>query len=109
MSVRASMSVEEGKLICEECPIPYLQDYTDPVINEVSADLVRGFGAGRPLSARARALFNYLLMGAPNWGTLKGQGVERVANSLRYRLNPQNWIGISQRRFRKISHYIRSL
>ena len=68
MSLRVVNNLGEDKLICHKCPIPFLQNYTDPIIAEAAAAARDGARAGS-LGGRARHLLNYLLMGGP---TLQG-------------------------------------
>jgi MoaA/NifB/PqqE/SkfB family radical SAM enzyme len=109
MSVRAAMALDEDSLICHKCPIPYWQNFTDPVVAEAASDLVSGFRRGGGLGRRARYLSNYLLMGAPGWRDLVPPGVGRAADYLQFGANPRNWAGIGRRKIHKISHHFRSL
>lgn len=68
MSLRVVNNLGEDKLICHKCPIPFLQNYTDPIIAEVAEAQRAGARAGS-LGGRARHLMNYMLMGGP---TLQG-------------------------------------
>jgi MoaA/NifB/PqqE/SkfB family radical SAM enzyme len=74
MSLRVVNNLGEDKLICHKCPIPFLQNYTDPIIAEAAATARAGTRKG-PLRGRARHLLNYLLMGGP---TLQGMGRTRT-------------------------------
>jgi MoaA/NifB/PqqE/SkfB family radical SAM enzyme len=75
MALRVVDQVSEDKLICHKCPIPYLQNYTDPIIADVAAAQRRGAAQAASLSGRARHLVNYMLMGGP---TLHGMGRTRA-------------------------------
>jgi MoaA/NifB/PqqE/SkfB family radical SAM enzyme len=70
MALRVVDQVSEDKLICHKCPIPYLQNYTDPIIADVAAAQRRGAAQAASISGRARHLVNYVLMGGP---TLHGR------------------------------------
>jgi MoaA/NifB/PqqE/SkfB family radical SAM enzyme len=65
MAVGVADKLPEGKLICHECPIPFLQNYTDPIIADVAAAQRAGAAHGSSLTGRARHLMNYMLMGGP--------------------------------------------
>jgi MoaA/NifB/PqqE/SkfB family radical SAM enzyme len=65
MALRVVDEVSEDKLICHQCPIPYLQNYTDPIIAEVAAKQRDLAAHAAPVTRRARHLMNYLLMGGP--------------------------------------------
>lgn len=67
MALRVVDQVSEDKLICHRCPIPYLQNYTDPIIAEVATRQRQGAAHG-PVTGRARHLMNYMLMGGPTLG-----------------------------------------
>ncbi len=78
MSVMGARELSSNELICQKCPIPYLQNYTDPIIAEAAEEAVRSIMAGDGI----RGLFNYFLMGAPaisDW-------LRRAKNSFSYRL-----------------------
>lgn len=75
MALRVVDQVSDDKLICHKCPIPYLQNYTDPIIADVAAAQRRGAAQAGSLSGRARHLVNYVLMGGP---TLHGMGRTRA-------------------------------
>lgn len=70
MALRVVDKVSEDKLICHQCPIPYLQNYTDPIIADLAAAQRHGATHATSLSGRARHLMNYMLMGGP---TLNGR------------------------------------
>lgn len=60
--------LEDDEIVCEKCPVPSIQRYTDPIIQEIVDDLVSGGPAlGEPTAGRSRRFVNYLLMGAPRW------------------------------------------
>ena len=65
MSVRATQKLGEDKLICHKCPIPFMQNYTDPIINGVATELRVAVSEEKSLGKRAHSLVSYLLMGAP--------------------------------------------
>jgi MoaA/NifB/PqqE/SkfB family radical SAM enzyme len=65
MALRVVNKVTDDKLICHECPIPFLQNYTDPIIAAVAAAQRDGAVHAPSLSDRARHLMNYMLMGGP--------------------------------------------
>jgi MoaA/NifB/PqqE/SkfB family radical SAM enzyme len=67
MSVRAGSTLAEDKLICHKCPIPFLQNYTDPIIAEVATNLRTAYSQEKSLVRKTRYLISYLLMGAPTW------------------------------------------
>jgi len=67
MSVRAGSTLAADKLICHKCPIPFLQNYTDPIIAEVATNLRTAYSQEKSLFRKARCLLSYLLMGAPTW------------------------------------------
>jgi hypothetical protein len=69
MALRVVNNLREDKLICHECPIPFMQNYTDPIIADVAAAQRAGAAHAPSLTARARHLMNYVLMGGP---TLNG-------------------------------------
>ena len=78
MSVMGARELSGDQLICQKCPIPYLQNYTDPIIAEAAEDAVRSIMTGGGI----QGLFNYFLMGAPaifDW-------VRRAKHSFSYRL-----------------------
>jgi MoaA/NifB/PqqE/SkfB family radical SAM enzyme len=65
MALRVVDSVSEGQLLCHKCPIPFLQNYTDPIIAEVAAAQRAGAAHAPSIVGRARHLMNYMLMGGP--------------------------------------------
>ena len=69
MALRVVNNLPEDKLICHECPIPFMQNYTDPIIADVAAAQRAGAAHAPSLTGRARHLMNYVLMGGP---TLNG-------------------------------------
>lgn len=84
MAVRAVGDVSDDKLICHECPIPYLQNYTDPIIAEVAAAQHHGASHAPSLAGRARHLLNYMLMGGPTLnGTWRARALAKRLLSLR--------------------------
>jgi len=70
MSVRATLALAEGELICQKCPIPFLQNYADPIIADVSNRMADSFGQAS-FREKVQHLFHYLLMGAPNWAAIR--------------------------------------
>jgi len=71
MSLRAIDNLSEDKLICQKCPIPFLQDYIDPVILDAAKKMRESVSEEKDLARKARYLANYLLMGAPDWYGLR--------------------------------------
>jgi hypothetical protein len=65
MALRVVSGLSEEKLICHKCPIPFMQNYTDPIIADVAAAQRRGAVEAPSLGGRARHLINYMLMGGP--------------------------------------------
>ncbi len=61
MAVVATNRVGEDELICEKCPIPHMQNYTDGIIDGVITRTSKSFLRDKS----PRHLLNYLLMGAP--------------------------------------------
>lgn len=82
MSASAAQSLGEGKLICEKCPIPDLQNYIDPVINKAAGDMLKGFWHTASPLKKAQCLMRYIFMGAPNWRTLGRIGANKVSTAL---------------------------
>ena len=84
MALRVVDQVSEDKLICHRCPIPFLQNYTDPIIAEVSTKQRQGAAHGPSLTGRARHLMNYMLMGGPTLsGTWRTRALAKRLLSLR--------------------------
>ena len=84
MALRVVSEVAEDKLICHQCPIPFLQNYTDPIIAEVAATQRRGVTNEPSVTGRARHLMNYLLMGGPTLrGTWRTRALAKKLLSLR--------------------------
>lgn len=67
MGSSVSASLEAGELICQKCPIPWRQDDVLIVISDEVFRLVRIILLNDSLKMTARAIFAYLLMGAPDW------------------------------------------
>ena len=65
MALRVVDKLGDDKLICHQCPIPFLQNYTDPIIAQVAAAQRNGATHAASLTGRARHLMNYMLMGGP--------------------------------------------
>jgi hypothetical protein len=61
MAVAATRKIAEDELICEKCPIPHMQNYTDGIIDGVIVRTARSFFRDKS----PRQILNYLLMGAP--------------------------------------------
>ena len=78
MAVRAAEAMTDDKLICQKCPIPHMQNYTDGIINETAQGMINSLGVEKSVGKRARALLNYLLMGAPNGRSVIHLGVGKV-------------------------------
>ncbi|MFL6209384.1 MAG: radical SAM/SPASM domain-containing protein [Pyrinomonadaceae bacterium] len=83
MNAGAADSLADDKLICHKCPIPDLQHYIDPVINQTSGDLLSAVWHGRRFGARAQAALYYLLMGAPNLRVNARIGARKLSAYLR--------------------------
>jgi MoaA/NifB/PqqE/SkfB family radical SAM enzyme len=84
MALRVVDQVSEDKLICHKCPIPYLQNYTDPIIADVAAAQRRGAAHAESISGRARHLVNYVLMGGPTLhGMWRTRAIAKKLLSLR--------------------------
>ena len=84
MALRVVNEVSEDKLICHCCPIPFLQNYTDPIIAEVAAAQRLGATHAPSLTGRARHLINYMLMGGPTLnGTWRTRALAKRLLSLR--------------------------
>lgn len=75
MSLRVVNNLSEDKLICHKCPIPFLQNYTDPIIAEVAQGQREAVLHEKSPVGKARHLLNYLLMGGP---ALYGMGRTRA-------------------------------
>lgn len=65
MALRVLGSLGDDKILCHQCPIPFLQNYTDPIIAEVAAAQRAGAAHAPSLAGKARHLMNYMLMGGP--------------------------------------------
>ena len=72
MALRVVDQLSEDKLICHQCPIPFLQNYTDPIIADVAAAQRNGLAHAPSLTGRARHLMNYMLMGGPTLYGMSG-------------------------------------
>lgn len=84
MALRAVGDVSDDKLICHECPIPYLQNYTDPIIAAVAAAQHHGASHAPSFTARMRYFMNYMLMGGPTLsGTWRARTLARKLLSFR--------------------------
>lgn len=84
MALRVVDQVSEDKLICHKCPIPFLQNYTDPIIADVAAAQRNGLTHASSLTRRARHLMNYMLMGGPTLnGTWRTRALAKRLLSLR--------------------------
>jgi MoaA/NifB/PqqE/SkfB family radical SAM enzyme len=84
MALRVVGDLSDDKLICHRCPIPYLQNYTDPIIADVATEQRHGVGHARSLTGRARHLMNYMLMGGPTLhGTWRTRALAKRLLSLR--------------------------
>lgn len=66
MGVSVVQSLDEKKLICQKCPIPFLQNYTDGTITVVTDNLIKMFSRESAIHKKAGYALSYLLMGAPN-------------------------------------------
>jgi len=65
------LTLAKNELVCHKCPIPFLQNYTDPIIAEVAANLRKAFSQEKSLGRKARYLVRYFLMGALTWDGLR--------------------------------------
>jgi MoaA/NifB/PqqE/SkfB family radical SAM enzyme len=84
MALRVVDKVNGDKLICHQCPIPFLQNYTDPIIARVAAAQREGAAHASSLTGRARHLMNYMLMGGPTlYGMDRTRAVAKKLLSLR--------------------------
>lgn len=84
MALRVVDQISEDKLICHRCPIPFLQNYTDPIIAEVATAQREGAAHAPSLTGRARHLMNYMLMGGPTLaGTWRTRALAKRLLSLR--------------------------
>jgi MoaA/NifB/PqqE/SkfB family radical SAM enzyme len=83
MSVRAALALPEDKIICQKCPIPFMQDYVDPIIIDVTNNMADSFARDSSLGKKALHLFHYLLMGAPNWQAIRRRGVGELSSYFR--------------------------
>jgi MoaA/NifB/PqqE/SkfB family radical SAM enzyme len=84
MALRVVDQVSEDKLICHRCPIPFLQNYTDPIIAEVATAQRQGAAHASSVTGRARHLMNYMLMGGPTLnGTWRTRALAKRLLSLR--------------------------
>jgi hypothetical protein len=72
-----SLSLPAQGLICEQCPIPYRQDYVDRLIDSLSRAVVHKARRSRRLRVRLRALAAYVLMGMPGLEVFSRRGSER--------------------------------
>ena len=66
MGVQVMRSLDEEKVICEKCPIPFLQNYADGTVIAVTDNLVEMFSHESAIHKKAGYVLSYLLMGAPN-------------------------------------------
>lgn len=82
MSVSAALSLGKDELICQNCPIPDLQNYIDPVINKAASDMLRGFWHQTSPLKKAQCLVRYIFMGAPNWRSLGRITARKVSTAL---------------------------
>jgi organic radical activating enzyme len=58
-----SIPVSDHELICEQCPIPFRQDYVERLLDKIGKDALAVARRGKSLRTRTRALAAYLLMG----------------------------------------------
>jgi radical SAM family protein len=73
----SSLSLPAQGLICEQCPIPYRQDYVDRLIDSLSRAVLHKARRSRRLRVRLRALTAYVLMGMPGMQMFSRRGSER--------------------------------
>jgi len=72
-----SLSLPKQGLICEQCPIPYRQDYVDRLIDSLSRAVLHKARRSRRIRVRLRALAAYALMGMPGIDVLPHRRSER--------------------------------
>ena len=82
MGVSATLALTEDELICQKCPIPFLQDYIDPIIVGVTNRMADSFMQDS-FSEKVQHLFHYLLMGLPNWPAIRRRGASRLKSYFR--------------------------
>ena len=75
----SSLSLPTQGLICEQCPIPYRQDYVDRLIDSLSRSVLHKARRSRRFRVRLRALAAYVLMGMPGIDTRRSEGREQAA------------------------------
>src|SRR5262245_51775827 len=84
MALRVVGVLSEDELICQTCPMPFLQHYTDPIIADLAAAQREGAAHAESLTARARHLMNYILMGGPAlYGMRRTRAIAKTLLSLR--------------------------
>lgn len=79
MGVEVVQSLDEEKLICKKCPIPFLQNYTDGTVTAVIDNLVEKFSQENALHKKAGYIVSYLLMGAPDLKLVWQRGKSSLA------------------------------
>ena len=67
MGAKATGELGAGELICEKCPIPHLQDYIRPVLDEAAAELVHAIHTSPSRTGAALPLVSLFLMGSTYW------------------------------------------
>jgi MoaA/NifB/PqqE/SkfB family radical SAM enzyme len=65
----SSVRAADDGIICEQCPIPFRQDYVDRMLDKLGRDVLTTARRGKGLRRRLRARLAYLLMGMPGAGT----------------------------------------
>jgi Predicted Fe-S oxidoreductases len=87
MGLGVSGALKGDELICEKCPIPWRQDDVLNVISEEVVRLVRIIQVSNSLKTTARAVFAYLLMGAPEFRVWSPRAVRRLVKSFSFTAN----------------------
>ena len=82
MSVSVTRSLGEDKLVCQKCPIPFLQNYADEVVTDLVNKIVERFSRERSVFKKAGCALTYAMMGAPNLGGMW----QRSISSIKWRL-----------------------
>ena len=67
----SSIPATDRELICEQCPIPFRQNYVDRMLDKVGKDALSRAQRGKSVRIRARGLAAFVLMGMPG---LAGKG-----------------------------------
>jgi MoaA/NifB/PqqE/SkfB family radical SAM enzyme len=78
MAMGVNHSLGAGELICHKCPIPFRQSDVYITILDVTYKLAHALVHDPSLSVKVRCVAAYVLMGAPFWRKLFGEGVRKV-------------------------------